>query len=138
MRHLKLERKAFLCLLIGLAAWKLLRMDWAVSVPYWHYDPKLPTSETTQLETFPLPVSPLWHPPQPSDFGPSVKTWRDASFIHGGGTAGPTEEPRLHPNWLLLLLKLAFGLLTGKLLIVFAVYVFLPIYQRLIHRSLAL
>ena len=120
------KRQALLLLLVALLAWKLVRTDWIVSTSYWFYDSDPPPSESISVQTFTPPVSPLWHPPQPRDIEPTATTWRHDHFFSIGGAWGPTEEPRLHINWPLLVIKLACGALIGYLGIVIAFRLFTP------------
>ena len=105
------KRNAILLLLMTLLTWKLIRTDWIVTTRYWFYDSDPPPSESISIETFTPPVSPFWHPPQPHDIEPTATTWRHNHFFLSSGVSGPTEEPQLHINWPLMLIKLAFSYL---------------------------
>ena len=118
------KRNAILLLLLALLAWKLVRTDWIVSTHYWFYDSDPPPSESISIQTFTPPVSPLWHPPQPRDIEPTATTWRHPDFFAMGGASGPTEDPRLHVNWPLLLIKLTCGAVAGYVVIVLAFRLF--------------
>ena len=105
-----------------LLVWKLIRTDWVVSAPYWFGDPTetLPGGEHS-IYNVPLPVSPLWMPPKPSDPGIDTTDWK--WLFPGGGAYGITGEPHLKINWLYVGFKLAAGsiillpiaLLTGRI-----------------------
>ncbi|MEA3188932.1 MAG: hypothetical protein QOD99_2762 [Chthoniobacter sp.] len=118
------KRNAILLLVVALLAWKLVRTDWIVSTHYWFYDSDPPPSESISIQTFTPPVSPFWRPPQPHDIEPTATTWRHDQFFAMGGAWGPTEEPRLHINWSLLLIKLTCGIVAGYLAIIIAFRLF--------------
>jgi hypothetical protein len=102
----------------ALLAWKVVRTDWIVVAPYWFHDSDPPASDEYGPYPISLPISPLWHPPQPQEIDSSVETqWRDPvrdpyphkdweSFFPGGGAWGITGPPRLQLNWQLIGIKL--------------------------------
>ena len=118
------KRNAILFLLLTLLAWKLVRTDWIVSTNYWYYDSDPPPSEHFEVRTYTPPITPLWRPPRPQDIEPTATTWRHWEFFYMGGAGGPTEEPKLHINWPLLLIKLACGAVAGYLVIIIAFRLF--------------
>lgn len=107
--------------LAALLAWKVVRTDWIVVAPYWYYDSDGPGSDWYGPYPVPLPISPLWRSPKPQEINLSDTTqWRDPArhpspnesweeFFPGGGAAGITGPPRLHPNWELIALKTVGG-----------------------------
>ena len=110
-----------ICVLAALLAWKVVRTDWIVEAPYGYYDSDGPGSVWYGPYQVSLPISPLWRPPKPHEINLSFTTqWRDPAhhpspnqsweeFFPGGGAAGITGPPRLHPNWALIALKLVGG-----------------------------
>ena len=118
------RRNAVLHLLLALLAWKLVRTGWIVSTNYVYYDSDPPPSEHHEVRTFAPPISPIWRPPRPQDIEPTAANSRHWEFFYIGGAGAPTEEPRLHVNWPLLLIKLALGAVAGYLVIVIAFRLF--------------
>ena len=120
------KRNAILLLLFALLAWKLVRTDWIVSTNYWYFDADPPPSERIEVRTYTPPITPFWRPPRPQDIEPTATTWQHFEFFYIGGAGGPTEEPTLHINWSLLLIKLALGAVVGYLAIVIAFRISTP------------
>jgi hypothetical protein len=114
------KRDAILLLILALLAWKFVRTDWIVSTNYAYGDTDYPPTEHFEVRTYTPPITPLWRPPRPQDIEPTATTWLHWEFFYMGGTGGPTEEPRLHINWPLLLIKLACGAVIGCSVIVLA------------------
>ncbi len=108
-------------LLVALLAWKVVRADWIVEAPYWYGDTDGAGSVWYGPYPVPLPISPLWRPPEPHEINLSITTqWRDPArhpspnksweeFFPGSGAAGISGPPRLHPNWRLIAFKLIGG-----------------------------
>ena len=107
------KRNELLFLLLIPLVWKIVRTDWIVMTNYEFFERDSPPA--MQVRTYTPPVSPLFLPPKPQDFEPTATTWWHDRFFPIGGFGGPTEEPRLHINWPLLLFKMGAGMLAGYL-----------------------
>jgi len=114
-----------LCGALALLAWKAVRTDWIVVVPYVFYDSDLPGSKEYGSHVMVLPISPLWHPPKPNQVDPfTTAQWRTpgdyptgyqswVEFFPGSGTMDIAGPPQLQPNWTLIAFKItgSFALL---------------------------
>lgn len=118
------KRQALLLLLLALLAWKLFRTDWIVSTNYAYGDTDPPPTSHFEVRTYTPPITPLWRPPRPQEIEATATTWLHSEFFYIGGTGGPTEEPRLHVNWPLLVIKLVCGAVAGHTVIVIAFRIF--------------
>jgi hypothetical protein len=99
------KRSLILALLSLLLAWKAIRTDWVVSAPYWFGDPSKTSAPGGDHSTYDIstPISPFWRPPQPADVEVGAATWE--SLYPAGGAWGISGTPKLHPNWMLIGIK---------------------------------
>ena len=99
-------------ILIGLLlSWKVVRTDWVLVVPYWvseHFDSGWGGRTGTFNKFLHVGVSPLWSPPSPQAAkGKRFEKWEtvvQCEFV-ASGAQGPSGEPCLRPNWLLMGVK---------------------------------
>lgn len=108
------SRKNAITLLVGLLiVWKLLVTDWVVTTPYLYHDSDPPASDVYEVRTFHPEPSPIWNPPEPSDYAPTAKTWLHHHFFYMGGAGGPTAEPVLRVDYFAVVWKILAGLIVG-------------------------
>src|SRR6478752_4660029 len=95
------------CILLGLASvWVVVRSDWIVKTDYVYMG-------QIGHQTYTPPVSPMWQPPHPQQLSSTATSWKHMDFFYIGGSGGPIEEPSLHINWALTVIKLTFITVTG-------------------------
>jgi hypothetical protein len=105
-RTVKISHLALLLLALVIG-WKVIRTDWMVTVPHYYcYNPNRPAAEGRADYHIPLPVSPLWQPPQIAEVD-----WGRAGCESSPREPDGTAKIRL--NWILIGIKMAFAYLAS-------------------------